>query len=393
MKKTLYTILIYTTMASHGVGQPNDLSLTWETSTEYIFLNQLEDAIVSNIDTLNNIAGLLICKNGKIIIENYYNGSYQDEIFPIFSATKSFLSTIVGQAYGMGMIPDPNLPLSNFLSEDIAYLNEVTLTNLLTMTSGYLPLDNYLNATTYDLANAPYVDGPGSFFYQNPPCHLISHVIFHGTGLTPYYFAQTHLFPSLGITNPLWHFGWSYINDGGNGLWMNLREMSKLGQLYLQDGYSGNYQILSSEWIMEATSSTVSTGLDPLSGYGYLFWIPDVENTYLHGSFFVMGVGGQNIFVSPRHQLLIATHSYSLPENIGDYENKLFFALWDSVIPVFKLGDLNNDTLINIYDIIMLSDSVLDSVEYDGVADINSDNIVNDYDISVLAYLLLGTDP
>ena len=94
-----------------------------------------------------------------------------------------------------------------------------------------------------------------------------------------------------------------------------------------------------------------------------------------------------------RHQFLIATHSYSLPENIGDYENKLFFALWDSVIPVFKLGDLNNDTLINIYDIIMLSDSVLDSVEYDGAADINSDNIVNDYDISVLAYLLLGTDP
>ena len=167
MKKTLYTLLIYTTMASHGVGQPNDLSLTWETSTEYIFLNQLEDAIVSNIDTLNNIAGLLICKNGKIIIENYYNGSYQDEIFPIFSATKSFISTIVGQAYGMGMIPDPNLPLSNFLSEDIAYLDEISLSNLLSMTSGYLPLDNYLNATTYDLANAPYSDGPGSFLYQN----------------------------------------------------------------------------------------------------------------------------------------------------------------------------------------------------------------------------------
>ena len=66
MKKTLYTLLIYTTMGSHGVGQPNDLSLTWETSTEYIFINQLEDAIVSNIDTLNNIAGLLICKNGKM---------------------------------------------------------------------------------------------------------------------------------------------------------------------------------------------------------------------------------------------------------------------------------------------------------------------------------------
>ena len=103
-----------------------------------------------------------------------------------------------------------------------------------------------------------------------------------------------------------------------------------------------------------------------------------------------MGVGGQNIFVSPRHQLLIATHSYSFPENIVDYENKLFFALWDSVIPVFKLGDLNNDTIIDIYDIIILSDSVSGSVEYDGSGDINSDGIVNDYDIGLLANLLLG---
>ena len=47
--------------------------------------------------------------------------------------------------------------------------------------------------------------------------------------------------------------------------------MSKLGQLYIQDGYSGDNQILSSEWIEQATSSAVSTGLQPLSGYGYLF--------------------------------------------------------------------------------------------------------------------------
>ena len=134
MKKTLYLLLINALVTSHGVGQPNDLSLSWEASAEYIFINQLEHAVASNVDTLNNIAGLLICKNGKIIIENYYNGSYQDEIFPIFSATKSFLSTIVGQAYGMGMIPDPNLPLSNFLSEDIAYLDEISLSILLSMT-------------------------------------------------------------------------------------------------------------------------------------------------------------------------------------------------------------------------------------------------------------------
>ena len=116
----------------------------------------------------NNIAGLLISKNGSLIFENYYNGSYEEEIYPIFSVTKSFLSTIVGQAHDMGLIPDPDLPMSNFLSEDIDYLNDITLSNLLTMTSGYIPIDNYLYATTYELANASHSSGPGSFFYQNP---------------------------------------------------------------------------------------------------------------------------------------------------------------------------------------------------------------------------------
>ena len=390
MKKVLYSLLTFIVIINALNGQSNDLSESWDTNTDFIFINHLENVIVNNIDSLSNIAGLLISKNGSIIFENYYNGSYQEEIYPVFSVTKSFLSTIVGQAYDMGLIPDPNLPMSNFLNEDIDYLNNVTLSNLLTMTSGYIPIDNYLNATTYELANASYWYGPGSFFYQNPACHLISHVIFHNTGLSPYYFAETHLFPKLGISNPYWHFGWNYINDGGNGLWLNLRDMSKLGQLYIQGGYSGDSQILSSEWIEQATSSAVSTGLQPLSGYGYLFWIPDVQNTYLEGSFFIMGTGGQNIFVSPKHKLLIATHSYSYPEDVIEYENKLFYAIWDYIIPTFKLGDLNNDTLLNIIDIIKISDSILDSFDYSEEADLNNDGIVDVQDVNIFVNSLLG---
>ena len=390
-KKFIYVSIIFAVMIKAVLAQSNDLSESWETDTDFIFLNHLEEAVVYNIDSLSNIAGLLISKNGNIIFENYYNGSYREEIYPIFSVTKSFLSTLVGQAHDMGLIPDPNLPMSNFLNEDIDYLNDITLSNLLTMTSGYIPIDNYLYATTYELANASHSSEPGSFFYQNPACHLISHVIFHNTGLSPYYFADVYLFPQLGISDPFWHFGWNYINDGGNGLWLNLRDMSKLGQLYIQDGYSGDNQILSSEWIEQATSSAVSTGLQPLSGYGYLFWVPDVQNTYFEGSFFIMGTGGQIIFVSPKHKLLIATHSHLYPENAIDHENKLFYAIWDYLIPIFKLGDLNNDTQLNIIDILKISDSILDSLDYSEKADLNNDNMIDINDINKFVSSLLGT--
>ena len=389
MKKVLSTSLVLFVMINGLVAQSNDLSESWEFDTDFMFMNHLENVVSNNIDSLSNIAGLLISKNGSLIFENYYNGSYGEEIYPIFSVTKSFLSTIVGQAHDMGLIPDPDLPMSNFLSEDVDYLNDITLSNLLTMTSGYIPIDNYLYATTYELANASHLSGPGSFYYQNPACHLISHVIYHNTGLTPYYFAETHLFPELGISSPYWQFGWNYINDGGNGLWLNLRDMSKLGQLYIQDGFSGGNQILSSEWIEQATSSAVLTGLQPLSGYGYLFWIPDVQNTYFEDSFFIMGTGGQIMFVSPKHKLLIATHSYLYPEDAIEHENKLFYAIWDYIIPIFKLGDLNNDTHINIIDILKISDSILDSIYYSEEADLNNDNIIDINDINILVNSLL----
>ena len=102
-----------------------------------------------------------------------------------------------------------------------------------------------------------------------------------------------------------------------------------------------------------------------------------------------MGTGGQIMFVSPKHKLLIATHSHLYPENAIDHENKLFYAIWDYLIPIFKLGDLNNDTLINIIDILKISDSILDSLAYSDEADLNNDNIIDINDINSLVSSLL----
>ena len=182
------------------------------------------------------------------------------------------------------------------------------------------------------------------FYYQNPACHLISHVIFHNTGLTPYYFANIHLFPKLGITDPFGEYGWYYINDGGKGLWLDLRDMSKNWanctckmviletiKYYLQPGF---------KWQLDLSSYT---GLDPLHGYGYLFWVPDVDNTYFEDSFFIMGTGGQKYFCQSKAKSIDCDSFPSFPEDINDHANSLFLNVWDYIIPVFKIGDLNTD--------------------------------------------------
>ena len=79
--------------------------------------------------------------------------------------------------------------------------------------------------------------------------------------------------------------------------------MGKLGQLYIQDGFSGNEQILSAEWIERATSPQVDTNWGNY-GYGYLWWLPEIGVSYQAN-----GAGGQLISIFPDYDLVVGTHS------------------------------------------------------------------------------------
>ena len=104
--------------------------------------------------------------------------------------------------------------------------------------------------------------------------------------------------------------------------------MVKLGQLYLQDGYSGDTQILSSEWILEATSLKVPTFWSTIPGYGYLWWLP--EDGYL-----AFGYGGQFIAVIPERNLIIGTHS--IENNDSLYQEQLLDYIYNSIAPLFEV--------------------------------------------------------
>ena len=172
------------------------------------------------------------------------------------------------------------------------------------MTTGYSDGFGYpwwMWSTTEDLLNMSHTS-PGTFFYNNSACHINSHVLFHGTDMTPSEFGASHLFPYLGIDNPVWHNGYLQINDGSVGLHLNLRDMVKLGQLYLQVGFSGSEQILSSNWIDKATSAQTNTGW---GYYGYLWWL----NDNVGSSYSAQGLGGQVIAVFPEYDLVIGAQS------------------------------------------------------------------------------------
>jgi hypothetical protein len=62
---------------------------------------RLEETINSDY---NNIAGIVVLKNGKILYENYFNECTGTDAIHVFSVTKSIISILIGIAIDKGYI-------------------------------------------------------------------------------------------------------------------------------------------------------------------------------------------------------------------------------------------------------------------------------------------------
>jgi CubicO group peptidase (beta-lactamase class C family) len=118
--------------------------------------------------------------------------------------------------------------------------------------------------------------------------------------MDPRDFADQYLFQPLGISNMQWDTNPDGVPIGGWGLQMTPRDMAKLGYLYLQDGQWNGQQIVSAQWVKNATQTHTET--DGSLGYGYQWWTYPSLKAYT-----ALGRYGQTIFVIPEADLVIVT--------------------------------------------------------------------------------------
>ena len=92
------------------------------------------------------------------------------------------------------------------------------------------------------------------------------------------------------------------IHAGGWGLTLSAKDMLKLGQLYLNDGYFNGQPIVSSDWVKQST--TEHSRWDKIGkGFGYLWWLDDEK------CFAAMGDSGNIIYVNREKKLVVAIAS------------------------------------------------------------------------------------
>ena len=65
---------------------------------------------------------------------------------------------------------------------------------------------------------------------------------------------------------------------------------------------------------------------------------------------------------------------------------------WSKCFEYYLNGDINNDGILNILDIVQMIDMIL-SNEFSLVADVNEDGFVNVLDVIVMVNILLGGLP
>lgn len=299
------------------------------TPTDYAALKAaIEQAITTGPATLDNVRAVVINVDGQTKLAHYRHGHTSSDHEHVWSVTKSVLSTLIGIAIADGLIADLDQPLSSLLPEhrrtmdpDVA---KVTLRQLMSMTAGYYEDVSRATWEKVIAEDSDFVDlllerrlalEPGtSFHYSNTSAHLATAVLAaalaaadgdHPRSVLDY--ARTMLFDPLEIqTQPAWSrplidpygsafsragFGWGTdpngIQLGGYGLRLSASDMTKLGELYRNDGVWHGKQVVPAEWIREVTAPSP---INP--DYGLLWWI-------FPRGYQAVGSGGQLIAVLP----------------------------------------------------------------------------------------------
>lgn len=164
------------------------------------------------------------------------------------------------------------------------------------------PDDLYLaDILDWNLIANPGVPFWGWGQYSFGATHVLSVIVNRSTGQYTSDFAQEYLFVSLGISEDdrYWLIDEDDIAVGGSALCMKPRDIAKIGYLCLNNGTWDGAQILTEEYLINATNDY--PGAMP---YEYQFWL---GTNYYYAS----GAYGQSIYVIPESNMVVIFTFYS----------------------------------------------------------------------------------
>ncbi|WP_347555911.1 serine hydrolase [Robbsia sp. KACC 23696] len=292
---------------------------------------------VDNYMARNRTAGLLVLKDGKVVLERYGMGQTETAKWTSFSLTKSFTGTLAGAA-----VQDGQLALwqsvAHYLGRDATgRYADVPIENLLRMRSGigwqeldisrlgqvFLPMltlnagrkGDVISAVVQQVQELSQDAGASAFRYSTPDSIMLGAVIQAATGQPLNAYLQEKIWEPAGMAYDGYWLSESTegIEIGGAGISATLQDFGRFGQFILtgakgRDGKS----ILPPGWARSAYFSGpgggpgqfVRVSEEEPHGYGYQWWIVSPDDAGRPADtrppiFYASGLMGQRIFIDP----------------------------------------------------------------------------------------------
>jgi CubicO group peptidase (beta-lactamase class C family) len=263
----------------------------------------------------NDVVGLLVLAGGAVVHQQYRLGLGPQSRFHLWSATKSFTSTVIGRALHDGVLTDIDDAAGAYADLGASPYSTVSIRHLLMMSSGVdffhhagfpdrremyrqiwgggRDLDEF--ATELGARVAPGSD----FNYLATDTHVLGMVLRAAYGQPLHQIVQEQLWDPIGMGGDAF---WSQHAPGEDGhafghacLCPRLLEFAHLGQLYIQDGVWDGRRLLPEGFVADSCSprAPFQEPAEGQRGYGYQWWVPWRSK----GESMALGAFGQTLWV------------------------------------------------------------------------------------------------
>ncbi len=302
------------------------------------------------------VTGLLVLKNGEIVAERYRYGRTEDARFLSFSMAKSVTSLLMGVALDKGLIASLDDPAALY-AKDLAgsAYGATSIRHLLRMSSGISFTERYDGQDDVSKLSYSFATGSPStlsvlrsfsnrhspagekFVYASAETDVLGRVLTGATGRSMADLTTEWLWQPMGAEGDAF---WCHGRDRQAGAFFcfnaTLRDWGRLGMLMANDGKVGDRQIISAEYLRDATDiARQPAAFAPFIatsyfGYGYQFWLHPLKER----SFAFQGVFGQTLFVQPATGIvMVQTAVYDKASGVQDPEPYVErTALWLGVL-------------------------------------------------------------
>ena len=291
---------------------------------------------------------------GMILKNGYQIASWGsvERVDMTFSVTKSYLSTVAGLAVDQNLISLKE-KVSKIIWDstfDGSHNSQITWEHLLNQSSDW-------SGTLWggqDWADRPPSKGsiddwknrafsiPGTQFeYNDVRVNLLAYSLLNVWRKPLPQVLKKYIMDPIGASSSWRWYGYnnSWIElDGhraqsvsggghsGGGLFINTLDHARFGLLFLNDGAWNGNQLISKNWIRDATTPSPAE-----ISYGYMWWLNKKEtNRFWEGVpqnvFYASGFGGNYIVIIPDEDIVIVTR-WLEPSQIGLFVKKVIDAL------------------------------------------------------------------